>query len=305
MSKKILVIALAVLLFTGACTSTEQTQAKQWKNDVGLNENPKQPWTDKDFLSNDNSFQFAVVADRTGGCRKGVFADGIKKLNLLQPDFVMSVGDFIDGNFDWTDPVEQQWNDFDAIIRQLKMRFFYVPGNHDLGGPPIFVQAWIQRFGRTYYHFVYKNVLFLCVNSDDPPYAQISDEQIQYFQKALKENTDVRWTFVFAHRPWWKTLDNPDRWYVKSRDAWINFESMLPKKNYTVITGHNHRYQKYIRHGQKYFVLQTTGAGLRKGRKDHIMWITMGPKEPIIANLTLEGISDENFRKPQQEAKSE
>ena len=52
--------------------------------------------------------------------------------------------------------------------------------------------------------------------------------------------------------------------------------------------------------------MATTGGGfVDEGQKDHIMWITMGKEEPIIANLTLDGISDENFHKPQQETKSE
>ena len=298
------ILLLGVLLFTSACTSSEQIQAEQWKTDIELKENPKHPWTDKDFLSADDSFQFAVVADRTGGRRKGVFADGIKKLNLLQPEFVMSVGDLIDA---YDNNGQQQWDEFDALVNRLDMPFFYVQGNHDAGRPGIpSQQIWESRYGRTYYHFVYKNVLFLCANSDDPPYMQLSDEQIEYFQKVLKENSDVRWTFVIVHKPWWTTLDDPDPWYVKSRQAWIKFESMLPKKNCTVITGHLHKYEKCIRNGQKYFILGVTGGGfVEEGQKDHIMWITMGPKEPIIANLTLEGISDENFRKSQPQAKSE
>jgi len=302
------ILLLGVLLFTGACISSEQTPAEQWKTDIGLNENSKQPWTDNDFLSTDNSFQFAVVADRTGGCRKGVFADGIKKLNLLQPDFVMSVGDLIDA---YDNNVQQQWDEFDALVNQLDMPFFYVQGNHDAGRPGIpSQQMWESRYGRTYYYFVYKNVLFLCANSDDPPYMQLSDEQIEYFQKVLKENSDVRWTFVIVHKPWWTTLEDPDPWYVKSRQAWIKFESMLPKKNCTVITGHLHEYEKCVRQGRDCFILGVTGGGfVKEGQEDHIMWITMGVKEPIIANLTLDGIRAENFRKSptksQQETKSE
>ena len=37
------------------------------------------------------------MSDRTGGNRWGVFQDAIFKLNLLQPEFVMSVGDMIQG----------------------------------------------------------------------------------------------------------------------------------------------------------------------------------------------------------------
>jgi hypothetical protein len=39
-----------------------------------------------------------VVSDRAGGVRPGVFEEAARKINLLQPEFVMSVGDLIMGN---------------------------------------------------------------------------------------------------------------------------------------------------------------------------------------------------------------
>ena len=57
----------------------------------------KKPWTDKEFLNNPANFQFAIVADRTGGVRRGVFPEAVKKVNDLRPEFVMSVGDLITG----------------------------------------------------------------------------------------------------------------------------------------------------------------------------------------------------------------
>ncbi len=51
------------------------------------------PWTDLDLNNRPENFQFAIVTDRTGGHRPGVFPSACRKLNLLQPEFVMSVGD--------------------------------------------------------------------------------------------------------------------------------------------------------------------------------------------------------------------
>ncbi len=44
------------------------------------------------------------------------------------------------------------------------MPFFYVPGNHDIAGEAS-AQVWKERFGPAYYHFIYRDVLFLCLNS--------------------------------------------------------------------------------------------------------------------------------------------
>jgi 3',5'-cyclic AMP phosphodiesterase CpdA len=49
-------------------------------------------------------------------------------------------------------------------------RVVIVPGNHDLNSPAS-VNVWRERYGsdRAYYHFIYKNVLFLMLNTEDPP----------------------------------------------------------------------------------------------------------------------------------------
>ena len=42
-------------------------------------ESSKKPWTIKPFYNNPENFQFAIVSDRTGGHRDGVFGKGIEK----------------------------------------------------------------------------------------------------------------------------------------------------------------------------------------------------------------------------------
>src|SRR5688572_4625479 len=55
------------------------------------------PWTRLNFNNDPKHFQFVVVSDRTGAVRPGVFEEAVRKINLLQPEFVMSVGDLIMG----------------------------------------------------------------------------------------------------------------------------------------------------------------------------------------------------------------
>ena len=43
----------------------------------------KKPWTGKSFLNDPFEFQFAIVSDRTGGVREGVFPRAVDKLNEL------------------------------------------------------------------------------------------------------------------------------------------------------------------------------------------------------------------------------
>lgn len=255
------------------------TQQKPW-NHIEWNESPEQ-------------FQFAIVTDRTGGHRPGVFPLGIKKLNLLQPEFVMSVGDLIEGYTKDTVQLNTEWKEFKGFIEPLDAPFFYVPGNHDITNK-VMEEKWEELFGVSYYHFVYKDVLFLCLNSEDgyrgAGRGMIGDEQYEYIQKALADNTDVKWTLVFIHQPLWVQNDTK---------RWKDVENLLGNRAHNVFAGHYHRYWKTERNNGKYIALATTGggSGLRGkayGEFDHVVWATMTKEGPILANLFLDGIWDEN-----------
>ena len=58
----------------------------------GITDGPT-PWTDKDFDVGEDRFMFAIHSDLTGGERPQVFEIAMAQLNLLRPEFVISVGD--------------------------------------------------------------------------------------------------------------------------------------------------------------------------------------------------------------------
>ena len=66
------------------------------------------PWTHLNLNNNPDNFQFAIVSDLTGGHRPGVFADAVVKLNLLNPEFVVSIGDLIEGYIEDDAKLDQQ-----------------------------------------------------------------------------------------------------------------------------------------------------------------------------------------------------
>ena len=268
------------------------------------------PWTNLKFNNDIDNFHFAITSDLTGGYREGVFEAAVGKINLLQPDFVMTVGDLIEGYTEEESELDRQWDNFDSMVRQLEMPFFYVPGNHDMCNSAM-LKKWKQRFGRTYYHFVYKDVLFMCVNTDDPPQdlasseagkaehvyqGQISDIQVDYFRKVLRDYRDVRWTCVFQHKPLWSEES-------KEFEVLSKIEDLLKGRKYTYFAGHQHRYDKTVRHGRTYISLAATGAinaGLSPAeiadkRFDHFLWVTMTDEGPIIANVLLNGVLDEDL----------
>lgn len=252
------------------------------------------PWTRLNFNNDPANFQFIVVSDRTGGVRPGVFEEAVRKINLLQPEFVMSVGDLIMGNTTNLARIDAEWREFIGFVERLEMPFFYVPGNHDITNP-IMEQEWIKRFGRPWYHFIYRDVLFLCLNTEDPPPTRMSQAQQDYVARALADNPKVRWTLVFMHKPLWDYEEDT---------GWAAIENMLKDRAHTVLVGHRHNYTKFERNDTSYIVLGTTGGGSKlRGRAfgefDQVAWVTMTDQGPRIANLLLDGIWDESLRTEQ------
>ena len=244
------------------------------------------PWTNLDFYNNPQHFQFAIVSDRTGGLRPGVFADAVKKINWMMPEFVMSVGDFIPGVTLDEQLMDKEWAEFESVIQPLKVPFFFLPGNHDISND-LMRQKWVDKFGKAYYYYVYKDVLFLALDTNPEDAITISPAQIDYFKGVLADHQNVRWTFVFMHHPLWT--------YGEYAGGFTQIEALLKGRKHTVIAGHNHRYVFEKRDQTNYYILATTGggSGLRGpqfGEFDHLTWVTMTEEGPQMANLRLSGI---------------
>ncbi len=256
--------------------------------------NPVSRWQ----LNNDPAeFQFAIVSDRTGGHRARIFSRAVEQLNLLQPEFVVSVGDLIEGYTEDVQRLTLEWREFQTYVARLQMPFFYVAGNHDITNKTM-DKLWGEKFGRRYYDFVYRNVLFLMLSSEDPPGHEggaVSAEQVAFVKKALEANPGVRWTLVFLHKPMWIMRE-------VEKSGWLDVEKALHGRPHTVLAGHIHRYQKFIRNGgQKYYMLATTGGGSKLrgteyGEFDHLVWVTMKKDGPVMANILMDGILGEDLK---------
>ena len=71
------------------------------------------------FNDNPNKLQFAIISDLWGGYHEGVFDDAAEKLELMQPQFVMSVGDLIDGKTYDSIVLDNQWSEFNLWVDSL------------------------------------------------------------------------------------------------------------------------------------------------------------------------------------------
>src|SRR5271155_1813650 len=84
--------AVAVLIAAAAISSSKTPTPAATSRDLHIDVEEKNPWTNLKLNNDPSEFRFAVVSDRTGGHRPQVFSKAIERLNLLQPEFVLSVG---------------------------------------------------------------------------------------------------------------------------------------------------------------------------------------------------------------------
>lgn len=332
---RFLVILVCATAFLSGCERANEEMAVPAEVPVlQIDEQPgPNPWTHLQFPDTNMNFQFAVVSDRTGGAYPGVFEAAMQKLNLLQPEFVVSVGDLIEGyTNDNREPLIEEWNEFDAMVAELDMPFFYVVGNHDIGDETS-RDVWHERLGRTYYHFVYKDVLFLSLDTEDPPQevpewltrmiseieelaesdpqesAKVQAELLamireafvtgEEYSAAISEEQVSYFKDVLEKYPdvkWTFLLAHRPVWQAARIDPrFLEIEAALQGRPYTVITGHAHNYDYNQRKGMDYIRLSTTGGVWVMDpplNVDHIVWVTMTNEGPVFGNITLDGIFD-------------
>ena len=85
-------------------------------------------------------------------------------------------------------------------------------------------------------------------------------------------------------------------WQAANLEAHGADPKLTAGRPYTVFAGHLHHFRKYVRQGQNYYQLATTGGGsrmrgVRYGEFDQIAWVTMKKDGPVMANVLLIGSS--------------
>lgn len=281
------------------------------------------PWTAEPADAPDDDFTFAIIGDVNGGERDRIFDVAVAQLAMLQPDLILSIGDLIDGVSENPDSLGAEWNRFDERVRRTGSPFFYVPGNHDATAAAL-RSMWGERYGPLYYHFIYEDVLFLVLDSEDhtPEFrediakarneavallysgdsegyehsdyfsmperqtGQIGPEQAAYFERVIAEHPDVRWTFLFLHKPVWQAEDEPE---------WARIEAALAGRPYSVFAGHYHIFSHEVRDGHDYTQLATTGgsqSGASDMAFDQVSLVHMTDDGPSVAHLRMDGILD-------------
>jgi hypothetical protein len=254
------------------------------------------PWTKTTFDNAPEDFSFAVVSDLESGYRPGVFDVAVAELNLLRPNFVLTIGDMIDGGTEDEAELQRQWTSFDAMVDRLHAPYFHIAGNHDMTNLTQ-RKVWEERYGRRFYHFIYGNVLFLALDTEDYPptkmkqifeqraeflearkndplaaeklpyrslkesrTGEIGPEQSAYFEKVIADHPEVRWTILLFHKPVYERTDGL---------GLSRIEAALKGRPYTVLNSRRRKARlHHAGHNRRRTRLRRLG---RRGRSHHVV----------------------------------
>lgn len=327
-------LMLSGLLLLAACDAPDNTAdsagvSTHFVYDTAALEGSK-PWTSEDFKNDPSNFQFAIIGDRTGGANaEGTFRLAINQLNLLQPEFVINVGDMIEGYTDNRAELTAEWDETEAMLHSLDMPFFRTVGNHDVSSP-VTQTVYRERHGATSYYFVYKNVLFLVLDSEDnsrpepPPEIkegielynrlQVEDpeEAMRMLEEFMKDESVIAGLaspvkFQDSQIAWveqtlkkhsdvrWTFLFMHEPAWENPSESFKQLQAMLQERDFTWFAGHLHYYDYDLIEGHEYITMGPAGASFHHegpGNVDHVMWVTMTDDGPQFGNIALKGVFD-------------
>lgn len=258
----------------------------------------------------EDAFTFVVYGDRTGGPDAGIniLKDAVRDTNLLEPDFVMTVGDLIDG-YNQTDAWMVQMREFRSVMDELLCPWFPVAGNHDTywrgeGTPKGEHDAnYEMHFGPLWYAFEHKNSFFIVLYTDEgnpetgeknfnkPECQEMSPEQLDWLALMLDEAAGAQHVFLFMHHPRWLG--------GKYGDSWDTVHSMLVEAGNVsgVFAGHIHRMRYDPRDNIEYITLATVGGYQDKlvpdtGWLHHYNIVTVRPDQIAHAAIPVGEVMD-------------
>jgi UDP-2,3-diacylglucosamine pyrophosphatase LpxH len=263
--------------------------------------NGAMPWS-KAPEDSPGPLRFVVIGDNTGLARPGVFAQALKQISWMKPDFILSVGDLIEGYVDDKQQIASQWDAIEHAVADAGCPFLYAAGNHDYNSPTA-VAAWKERRGADYYAFTYKSALFLVLNTEDPPMPMPAKMAEQFYQMVDLMKTDPQKVEAIiakaqadsagkakedygkdlevanisdAQLAWIKetlTKHSDVKWtfVILHKPAWkmatpafAKIQLMLGTRPYSVFAGHTHYFTHDQLDGRDHINMATTGGIMQR-----------------------------------------
>ncbi len=239
-----------------------------------------------DKIAQESPVRFAVIGDRTGGHQPGVYEQIVEEVRRLKPDFVVTVGDLIEGYSSDTLAVKDEWKEYMGLIESLSMPIYLVPGNHDIWDSTS-LALYERHVGEPYYSFDERRIHFIVLdNSRFYTPSDLPAEQMDWLISDLEINRDADYTFALFHIPYWietVAAGEPDTLHNLFAEYGVD----------AVFTGHYHEYFSGEFDGVVYTGVGSSGGDCEPGPTGlqyHFMWVTVDQEEISIAPVAMGGV---------------
>ncbi len=214
--------------------------------------------------SRSDDFRFVILGDRTGDAQAGVFEEALRESKASHPNFILTVGDAIQGNDDGK--AISEWQSVLATVEKQAggVPVFFTPGNHDV---------WSESSARTFerytkrplhYSFDYGQAHFTVL--DNSRTEQFSADELSFLEKDLSEHSAQPLKFVLSHRPSWILQ-------ALLGDRKSIYQQLAEKYRVQYfIAGHIHQ-QLYFRvNSVNYISMASSGGHLRDNKRYESGW---------------------------------
>ena len=230
--------------------------------------------------------RFAVIGDRTGEAQPNIYEQIIAEIEQIKPDFVLTVGDMIEGPAKDTVEINSRWQEYQSLIKKLSMPVYYVPGNNDIWDNTSYI--FYERYvGKPYYSFDKYGIHFVMLDvSRWDASKDIPKDQISWLINDLKKNQKASYTFVFYHKPFWAdeiAQGKPDTLHQLFKNFGVD----------AVFNGHTHEYFSGKIDNILYTCVGSSGGATDAGPTGilyHYTWVTVDKNGISIAPIKINSV---------------
>jgi Icc protein len=231
-----------------------------------------------------STLRFVILGDRTGETVPGIYEAVWREIAAAKPDFVVGVGDSIQGPDNAG--AESKWIEFDRLLEPFRtIPFFSAPGNHD-----VWSEASAKLFEKhtghpLHYGFDEGPAHFTVL--DNSRTDELQPGEMAFLEQDLKAHQSQPVRFIVSHRP---------SWLVNAivGNAGFPLHQLAAKYGVRyVIAGHLHEMLHASVEGVDYISAPSAGGQLRASGKYEDGWffgyIVATVSGPDVApNITME-----------------
>lgn len=212
---------------------------------------------------------FAVIGDRTYSHSVDFSGDDIHaklmaEVQDQQPEFIITVGDMIEGYNANDFVIEMMWDEYFNLLEGITTPIYFTPGNHDIQTYQD-EAIYKKRVGEPFYSFNHNNIHIIVLDNSRWEAGKQLLEKKQYdWLKADLAGNAQELTFVFCHQPFWDAT-------LEDNHPTDSLHQLLQanKVDY-VISGHYHTYFETKYDGIGYVIAGRSGGGSTLHLKQYI-----------------------------------